>query len=601
MAGEARETFRQTLRALSPRAAARALVSVIDEDRVTAWIVGAAVLIQLIAAGWDLPSSIGWENDGVAPRDYLQGVVENLKPGGAHRYPLFHALVLTVLCSPVLLVSAVVALSSGTGVNAVVATVPAMTAVSVIIKAVHVAMGGAVVLGVARVARRLFGVAAGRGAALFALTSLTVSYYARVSNLDAPYVFWTVVAVDRLLTVIESGAAREYALLGVFVAFSVATKDQAYAGYVLTLPLFLLVVPLVSRARFAAGSAHFRRVVQAGVAAFVTYAVVGTVVLNPSGFLARLLMLTGTNSQDWRNYERGSRGLFLNLHDLWVSQASFFWHWTLVAFAWSGILVAALIRPGPALHGRWVRLVPAVAAISSVAFFTLPVARCEHRFVLPLTVWLSVYGGAALGWLLDRGKLAWPVLAVAAVGLLLSAFRSLTVIATEYGDARPDVEKWLAELPQGSTVETYGIIVFQPRFDLSGKAPYRVSRVDRQPAKGRAMYAGVTEVQGALTEAASRGADVLVVNEGWAAFFLPRTFRPGEAPSVQWIAHHDDRDSVRFFENASRGVVPGYRLVREFRPELPAWMRALGAEPIVVHDWTTGERVWVFERDTVTQ
>jgi hypothetical protein len=559
-------------------------------------MVGVALLFQLIVMTWDLPSSIGWENDGVAPRDYLQGVVENLKPGGAHRYPLFHALVLTVLCSPVLLVCAVVGLVSGAAINGVVASVPAMTAVSVIIKTVHVVLGAAVVLLVARIARRLFGVAAGRGAALCALTSLTVSYYARASNLDIAYVFWTVLAVDRLCTLIEDGNARDYALLGVFVALSVSTKDQAYAGYVLTLPAVLLLAPLFSRARFAAGAEHFHRLRYAIMAACATYAVVGTIALNPTGFLARLLMLTGTNSQDWRNYERGSRGLLLNLHDLWVAQTSFFWHASIVDLCWIGIAVAALQRPGPGLQSRFFRLVPALAGLSSVAFFTLPVARCEHRFVLPLTVWLSVYGGAAFGCLGARGRLAWPLLGLAGFGWVLSGFRCATLALTELGDARHGVERWLATVPAGSTIETYGLVVFQPRFDLRRDAPYHVQRVARAPVRGRAAYTGVTEVQGALSDVASRAPDFVVVNEGFAGMYLPRDFRPGEAPSAQWIANHQDTDAVSFFTRAVTGNVPGYRLVRVFYPELPGFVRALGAEPIVIHDRTTGQRAWVFER-----
>ena len=76
------------------------------EDRAVAWIIFVFALSQLVAVGWDLPGSMGWENDGIAPRDFFAGLSINLTPGQGHRYPLFHNAIVAILSLPILLPAA---------------------------------------------------------------------------------------------------------------------------------------------------------------------------------------------------------------------------------------------------------------------------------------------------------------------------------------------------------------------------------------------------------------------------------------------------------------------------------------------------------------
>ena len=64
------------------------------EDKQVTLLVGIFSALQVASALWDLPCMYGWENDGIAPRDLFGGLSANLTPGGAHRYPLFHYLLL---------------------------------------------------------------------------------------------------------------------------------------------------------------------------------------------------------------------------------------------------------------------------------------------------------------------------------------------------------------------------------------------------------------------------------------------------------------------------------------------------------------------------
>ncbi len=572
---------------LAPRAWLAAARDCAGEDPLLARLALAFAVAQLLIIGWDQPSAFGWENDGVAPRDFLRGVAGNLLWGHAHRYPLFHNLVLLLICLPVLLPFVVAGPWSAGAISARVQSVACMTAVSLLIKLAHVAMGCGLLLLIARIARRLFGVAAGRCAALCAVTCLTFGYYARASNLDGPYMFWTALAIDRLLSVLQRGHANDYALTGLFAAASVATKDQAYAAYVLPVPLYLGVLPLVAPGRLGAGEAHFRLLRRMLLWGALGYAALAGVIVNPTGFIARVRMLLGTNSQDWRNYARSVQGLWLNLRDLWFAQASFLWSWGVVALCWGGVALALLLRPEPGEPDRAQRLLPICAGLSSVVAFTLPVARCEHRFLLPLGVWLCVYGGFALVALWRRAAtrpLAWA----AGAALLLSAYSCVLLALTQWGDPRREVERFLLRLPRGSVVEIYGFDVFQPRFDSSTAAPYRVQRVGLEPPGARARLPGLRELQAEPAAVGARRPDAIVVASEYAERFLPRNLRPGEIPSAQWLAAQADRAQVAYFRALVGDTLPGYRTALRARARLPGWALALGARPVRIHDSTAG-------------
>ncbi|NND30594.1 MAG: hypothetical protein HKN97_18570 [Myxococcales bacterium] len=573
----------------------------LTEDRLVAWIVFIFALSQLTAVGWDLPGSYGWENDGIAPRDIFAGIGINLTPGQGHRYPLFHNLLIGVLSLPILLPAALSAESwTLPDLMEQVLTVPTMTGVSLVAKLVGLLMACVALLVIARIGRRTVSAEAGRWAAVWAATCLSFAYYGRVSNLDGPYLMWTVLAIDRLLSAAETRRRRDYVLFGVLAGAAVATKDQAYAGFVLPGLIYVLLLPLRSDRPFGPRGAHYKNTLFATLAGALSLGALGGGLFNPTGFMARLRELTGGASQDWMSYARTPEGLFRNVVDIILSQETHYWPWLVVALCWVGVAVVVARPGGDGIRSRTFRLLPFSAGVSSLLFFTLVVARCEHRFVLPMGFWLAYYGGVASAAVLSQIEAKGPALlrgAGIALGMLLlwAAGHSFEVQLTQRGDARAEVQAYLAALPEGALVETYGWLVHLPHFDVSDASPYRLQRVSRRPIKTRNPLVGAEEIDEPYGNVSSRRPDVLVVPESTAREFIPRPVRPGMAVAAVGERFQSDVDAQTFFRSVLSDSLDGYEVVFVAEPELPAWAKMLGAKPVQVHA-SVGNRQWILRR-----
>jgi len=552
---------------------------------------------QVVTWGWDLPGSHGWENDGVAPRDFFGGLAHNLTPGATHRYPLFHYLLLAVPSLPILLVALLAGPLTGTAIQSRVLAVPTMTALSLVAKVIATFMACVSVLVLARIVRRTFGVRAGRWAALFAATNLTFAFYGRVSNLDVPYLTWIVLALDALLDVVEHADGRGLSRCAVLAALAVATKDQAYATFVLVVPTYLLLVPWLDRARFA--PTYLRALPKAAGAGMLTYALASGALINPRGFLRRLDELRGPSSQAWRVYSKDLAGLTANLEDAWHAAAHDFWPVPLLAVALAGILVALAAPPGTTpLERRAPRALPMIAGTSSFVFFTLAVARSEHRFLLPLGFVLAAYGGVAADAVLRlsarlRGERV--ARALLSGGIAWSALVSFAVHLTQLGDARREVTRFLGKKPIGTRVETYGLLVYQPHFDVSPDSPYRVARVGPEAPKSRNPLVGALELEAPIADVPARRPDVLVLSEGFANSYLARELETARPLSGIVASRQKDEATVAFVRAAAADRLPGYRVAFIARPHLPAWATALGLVPVPIQG-TTGLSLWVLER-----
>ncbi|MGB5413433.1 MAG: hypothetical protein WBN01_02215, partial [Polyangiales bacterium] len=184
-----------------------------------------------------------------------------------------------------------------------------------------------------------------------------------------------------------------------------------------------------------------------------------------------------------------------------------------------------------------------------------------------------------------------------ALGLLVlwAAGHSFEVQLTQRGDARNEVHTFLASLPKGTLVETYGWLVHLPHFDVSASSPYRLQRVSRRPIETRNPLVGAEEIDEPYGNVYARRPDVLVVPESTAREFIPRPLRAGMAVAAVGERFQSDTDAQAFFRAVLSDSLDGYEVVFIGEPKLPSWAKALGAQPVQVHA-SVGNRQWILRR-----
>lgn len=558
--------------------------------------VAAFVIVQLAMIGWDLPTAYGWENDGAAPRDFFGGIADNLTWGKTHRYPLMQYLLIGLACLPVFVVALVFGLVSGEALSIVVLGVPTMTALAVVAKSLHLFMAVISLLLLGRIARSLFSRNVARWVLCFAVANVSIAYYGRTTNVDTAYMMWILLALERLIAVRNSPSRRNHLQLAFAIAAAVATKDQSYAAFLLVVPLHLLDKPPT----VALWQRHARNLVTLFVWTVLFYGLLSGAAFNPLGFVRRLHELAGTNSQDWRNYEMTWPGFVANVGALVRLQTVAFWPVLTVAGAWIGVLMAPFVRgelAKPRAHGSplW-RWMPLLSGFGSTVAFALVVGRAEHRFILPMGWWLSLYAGLAVERLVValRSLLPRPVVvgALFATLLLPSGWLHLRLAVTQWFDPRRDIERFLATSRPFTQVETYGLGVYLPRFDYSHSAPYRVTRVSGLDSPRAPAIVGLRELACDYRDVQRRAPEFLVLPGGFANRFAPK---PGHRRTMAMDRYRRELGAMEFFPALLADQLPCYRLMTlgDYAP--PAWIRALGLDAYKIHG-STGERVWISKR-----
>lgn len=522
-------------------------------------------VIHVTGIGWGLPASDGWDVDGIAPRDFLPGVIKTFTPGDHFTYPPFHLALLTLLTLPVTLVELVRAPSlDPSDVVPLFLAVPVMTTFAYVARVVSFLMSLGVVLMIGRMASTIF---AARWARAWAMAASGVevagTYYAHTTNLDMPALFWSALALLVLVRAIDGDDPRKLRRVAVFAAFALATKDQAYAVFAITMPVALAswvwLRPPGGRAEVVRESALCLAIVVGLVL------VIDGALFNPSGFAARVRFLTGSASQDFAQHSRDLAGRLSALED-----ALFFFprHYPapLAAFVLAGLVVA--IRGAQSGRSRLAALVPLLAIVSFTLAFNCVARRVEERFMMVQMQLCAVYAGGVAAlverWA-SRRALALGVWLGAAACVLLGLRMSGAVVVTMLNDARYDAERFLREhVRPGEVIEVYGANVYLPRLP----AHATVERVDPAPVEGRNPMPGITERRDRVGAVDERRPRWIVVGMGHAWRYLQEPVDGGGGrilPPVQraGLADDDTREHIRalFAERA------GYRITRIFHDE----------------------------------
>jgi hypothetical protein len=574
----------------------RAAAAIADLPLGVRVVLVAAAALHGAGLTWGMPASDAWDVDGVAPRDVLPGLAETFTPGHFYTYPPLHLAILAALTLPVTLAAA--ARAHSVAVPAVLPVIlgpPYMTAIAMVARVVAVSMSLGIVVTLALVARELAPTprkdAAATATAAFAAASAAFTYYSHVTNLDVPYLFWAFLGVLCLVRAISRREPRRLRSACLFAALAVATKDQAYA-------MFLLSAPLAVGAWLAAerqagrpvGPVVRQAAVGVGLAALVLVVVDGALV-NPSGFRARLAFLSGTASQDYATYSRDAVGRWLVLVD--TARGLTVHYPPVVAGVLVGVgLCAAFGSARRAGGGSIVALVPLTVALSFTIAFNMVARRVEDRFTLPQALALSVYGGLGLErvWAaFGRGGIARGAGRAAASAMTaLALWGAVRVDAMFFEEPRYDAEEWLrARAGANDVIEVHGLNVYLLRFWPGA----RVVRVDPSPPARRNPMPGLTEVQAPLSRIGDRDPRLVVVNECYVWRYLARNLGGSEGRIVPATQREDaeNADATAFFRGLFDHRWP-YSLAHESRITSTLFPR------VHLHA-SLGCPVFVFERD----
>ena len=548
------------------------------------WILMLAAGLRLAGLAWGLPAADGWDDDGFAPRNFLTALALTLKPGAYFTYPPLHALLLALPSLPV--AAWALAHAPSLSQHDVIATITQpryMTYFAMLGRSVSLVMSLGIIWTIGEMAR----LAAGRRAGFFAAgacaLNFALTYYGQVSNLDVPYLFWGLLSLLWCMRAVTEETPRRFWLAGLFAAAAVATKDQAYALFLLSLPLFLLLWFLSDRWPRANPGEVIKALLPAAVMALLLLLLVDGAITNVSGFVRRVAFLAGPASRDYAEYLRGPSGWRALLTDMLSYFARGY-----------GLLPMALAAAGLGLHftrakgtQRLAGALPLLAAISFTVCFNFAALRSDDRFLLPQGVLATFYIGiaadalafAAQDWLRLAGR------ALLEVTALLALHWCVAVNAALLLDPRYDAEAWLAaHVKPGDAVETYGQNCFLPRFPRGAV----VTRIGQTDLRLRNPLPGVTERQEPFI--APRQSRFIVLSLAWARRYLragvPLTGGRIYSPLQQ--ADFANGDAHLYFKALTSEKL-NYRLA------YAASYRGLW--PVVnIHD-SLDETIWIFERD----
>jgi len=406
------------------------------------WVLATSLILNAVGIWWGLPGG-SWPPDELTPTLVLGAAARWFTNGWFDRYPPFHFYVLTAAFSPFMLLEHLGRLDLSTAMP--------YAALALISRLVSLAAGVGTLVAVYLSGAQAFGRRAGvLAAAMFALVTPFV-YYAKTANLDVPYLFWFGLSLVFYLRALDRLGLRDFISLAVCATLAICTKDQAY-GLFLLMPL--AIVERLWRAHRNAGrrspliGALFdRRVVWAAVVAIGLFVVLHNLVFNSTGFKDHVQLITGPASETYRDFEPTLAGrlALLRLSAYIVQQA---WGWPMCLVSAAG-LALAIGRPTQRRIATWL----AVPVVSYYATFINVVLYNYDRFMLPVCLVLSLFGGFAFDRLLSATAASTWRRAVAYGAFACTLLYAATVDVVMLRDSRYTVERWLtAHVTAGDVV-----------------------------------------------------------------------------------------------------------------------------------------------------
>jgi hypothetical protein len=439
-----------------------------------------ALLLYAPGILWGLPHATApdrifpWGSDELAPLGPLAQVYRVALHGGAAfdpRYPLLPYVIQAIFMAPYLLWLRITGGLSGFRVDypyGLSDPVSALAGMTLAARLSSLVLMAALPLIAYHTARRLWDLRTARLAGLFVLLVYPFSYYARTSNVDGGGLFWTCVALLLVASCLRDGlTSRRAALLGVFAALSIATKDQ---GYAIFLALGLAVVGRHVNTMLRTGrgwGAALRPALMGLAAALAVYLPASGLIFNPAMFAAHVRFIIfhpgGGGGQSYFSTPATVAG-YLHLASQFAS--------LLVDSLGLPMALAALAGLGSAARRQPRALTLLLVILAILVGVILPTRFIRIRFLLPAAYVLALFAAAGVARLFERttaaapgtaassgrdGARLWAGRVVVAITLVWSLVRVADLTWQMQHDSRLELEAWLRDNAQpGDHVGYYG-------------------------------------------------------------------------------------------------------------------------------------------------
>jgi len=434
---------------------------------------------------WGLPSFSAWAVDEVLPSQVLRGMQAGFTDGWSEKYPPLHFYLLAILYLPVYW------LHRG-DFHQLLDDLPTYTTLFYLGRFLSVVMGVGIVYCVYRLAREIYSRSAALWTTLMTAILLPMVYYAKVVNLEVPYLFWVMGSFIFYIRILKYHFLKDYVLFAILGAIAVSTKDQAYGFYILT-PFFILWHYSQLLKRHPDSRQEFplwiqvlrdRRLSYPLLAGITTFVLLNNLLFNWQGFLQHLDLITAGSASVVPRYEQTLWGHLQMFAQSW-RHIRFAFGWPIYLICLAGLLTA-LWKPRQHLLALmlWVPLISYYLTYITVIVFN------DVRYLLPINLILTVFGGQWLAqWFqrsqesqgpqrsqrsqsVDRSEhpthnrwLLWRSLAIGLV-FIYSFFYAYSINVLMKHDSRYTVEAWMAEnMAQDAMILATGAKRYLPRVE----------------------------------------------------------------------------------------------------------------------------------------
>jgi PA14 domain/Dolichyl-phosphate-mannose-protein mannosyltransferase len=402
---------------------------------------------------WGVPAMYGWAPDELIGLDALDGLERRFSGGWYTAYPPLHQYVLALVQLPLLVVERLgwmERLSPG----GLLASQLASRSVSVVmaVGTIHVLF----LLG-----RQFVAPGAAALGALAAAVLMPFVFYAKLANVDVPYMLWVLLAFVFLVELTRSDSISSHVGLAVAAALAICTKDQAY-GYFVALPPALVVRRWY---RLGGVPGRWRRSLfdpglwTAGLVNVLSFAIIHNFAFNFSGFIGHITQVAGPGAAPYRMFDVTPAGhLALAIKSIELLAWSASWPLLIVGLAGAVLLVrSAGSRPAIC----WLLL----AVLSYQLTLVHVVGFVYDRFLLGASLILALCAGPVLAAMIEgRSAYArWSRVAAFAI-LSFALLRAAAVDALMTSDSRYLAERTLhARVGVDQKLGAIGLPYYLPR------------------------------------------------------------------------------------------------------------------------------------------